>query len=437
MAGVAVLAKQRGDKVTGIDANVYPPMSTYLESQGIEIKKGYDEKKLEPNADDIVVGNVMSRGNPVLEAVLREDLNYISGPAWLSQNIMKDKWRIVVTGTHGKTTTTAMVTWILEYAGLNPGFLVGGIPENFGVSARYTDGKHFVVEGDEYDTAFCDKRSKFVHYRPKTLICNNLEYDHADIFPDMASIQRQFNHVVKMVPDNGLAIHNTSSPYLNEVMDQAAASPLESFGNTESDWQYHAVESDCSVFDVIYKGKKQGTVKWSQLGAHNANNALAAIAAAHHAGVSIDQAIKGLGEFKGVKRRLQLRGESNGVKVYDDFAHHPTEIKTTLQGVKASAKGRVIAVLEPRSNTMKRGEHKSTLADAVSVADLAFFYEPPNLPWSIAETMSAATIPVEVKKEVSEIVEQISKIAKADDKIVVMSNGAFEDIHERLLAACG
>lgn len=437
MAGIAALAKARGDHVTGIDANVYPPMSTFLEGLGISVKSGYDPAHLERSADEIVIGNVISRGNPVLEAILNEDLPHVTGPEWLAKNILPGKWRIVVSGTHGKTTVTSMIAWILEYAGLNPGFLVGGIPENFGMSARFTEGSHFVVEGDEYDTGFDDKRSKFIHYRPKTLVVNNMEYDHADIFPDIEAIKRQFHHVIRTVPQNGLIIHNPNYPASLETLKMGVWTPCQTVATEDSDWSARLQHSDGSAFEVFFRGESQGVVeKWHQLGLHNVHNALSAIAAAHHAGVSIQTAMEALKSFKGVKRRLQLRGEVKGVKVYDDFAHHPTAIETTLAGIKLHAgKGRLIAVIEPRSNTMRMGQHRDKLPLSLKAADHVFVYEPKGLKWDMRSVFQDAPMPVTIHDDIEALILAIAKQSVAQDHVVIMSNGGFENIHERLLKA--
>jgi UDP-N-acetylmuramate: L-alanyl-gamma-D-glutamyl-meso-diaminopimelate ligase len=449
MAGIATLAQELGRDVSGMDANIYPPMSTYLEGLNIQLLEGYKisnfEKVLRPDLE-LVIGNVISRGNPVLEEILAKNLGYLSGPEWLARNILKDKWRIVVAGTHGKTTTASMITWILEKAGLNPGFLIGGIPENFGVSARLTSSEFFVVEGDEYDTAFNDKRSKFVHYGPKTLVLNNLEYDHADIFPNIEAIERQFHHVVRLVPNNGCVIANFSYPSINKVIEMGLWSTLESIVEARdskkseektADWQVNLLKPDASSFEVIFEGKVLGVVSWDVLGQHNAHNALSAIAAARHAGVDPSVAIKALGEFKGVKRRLQLRGEVKGVRVYDDFAHHPTAIAVTLQGIQSSVEkgdpGRIIAVLEPRSNTMRLGEHRENLAKSICHADEVVIYEPPNLNWAMADVFKDSKVPVKIFKTTDQIIEYLAETQKKGDRIVIMSNGGFENIHEKLL----
>ncbi|MEY4377345.1 MAG: UDP-N-acetylmuramate--L-alanyl-gamma-D-glutamyl-m eso-2,6-diaminoheptandioate ligase, partial [Pseudomonadota bacterium] len=365
MGGVAALAQAAGHRVTGSDRNVYPPMSTQLEALGIGLVEGFDPAQLQPRPDVVVVGNVMSRGNPLVEAVLEQGMPYVSGPEWLAEHVLRGRWVIAVAGTHGKTTTTSMVAWILEHAGLAPGFLVGGIPANFGVSARLGTGRHFVVEADEYDTAFFDKRAKFVHYHPRTAVLNNLEYDHADIYPDVEAIERQFHHLVRTVPGHGLLVVNRGAPHLARVLAMGAWTPVTAFGaaggagavNVADDWQVRAVAADWSVFDVMHHGEVRGTVHWSPevaiIGAHNAENALAALLAAQHAGVPLSAGIAALAAFRGVKRRMEVRGCVRGVTVYDDFAHHPTAIATTVDGLrKRVGSARILAVLEPRSNTM-------------------------------------------------------------------------------------
>ncbi|MEA3155266.1 MAG: UDP-N-acetylmuramate: L-alanyl-gamma-D-glutamyl-meso-diaminopimelate ligase [Betaproteobacteria bacterium] len=373
MGGIAVLARAAGHKVTGCDANVYPPMSTQLEAQGIELIEGYgiDQLKLEPAA--YVIGNVITRGNPLMEAVLDRGLPYISGPQWLRENVLQGRWTLAVAGTHGKTTTSAMLAWILEHAGLRPGFLVGGVPQNFGVSARLSDSSFFVIEADEYDTAFFDKRSKFVHYPARTAILNNLEFDHADIFPDLGAIETQFHHFVRTLPANGLIVSNGADAHLDRVLKRECWTPVERF-DIEDGW--HAAEPDASgSFDVHLKRQACGTVRWDLIGAHNRSNALAAIAAARHAGVPANVAIEALSRFENVKRRMEVRGVVRGVTVYDDFAHHPTAIETTIAGLRAKVNGaRIIAVIEPRSNTMKLGVMKQALPRSLAAADQVFCF---------------------------------------------------------------
>ena len=442
MGGIAVLAKQAGHKVTGCDANVYPPMSTQLEAQGIELIEGFAPEQTKLNPDIYVIGNVVSRGNPLMEEILNRGLPYISGPQWLAENVLQGKWVLAVAGTHGKTTTSSMLAWILEYAGLAPGFLIGGVPENFGVSARLpqtpvqdanSTSPFFVIEADEYDTAFFDKRSKFVHYRPRTAVLNNLEFDHADIFEDLAAIEKQFHHLVRTVPQQGLVVANGKEASLQRVIDKGCWTPVEKFG-TNDDWQAANAHGDGS-FDVIYKGKPQGRVAWGLLGEHNRMNALASIAAARHAGVAVDVSIAALTEFKNVKRRMELRGVVNAISVYDDFAHHPTAIETTVAGLRGKVgAARILAVLEPRSNTMKLGVMKSALPVSLKEADLVFCYQA-NLGWDAKEALAPISAKTQVHDDLGQLVEAIVQAAKAGDHVLVMSNGGFGGIHQKLLDA--
>jgi len=440
MGGVAALAKQAGFKVTGCDANVYPPMSTQLTEQGIDLIEGYSPDQLGLNPDVYVIGNAVSRGNPLMEAILNQGLPYISGPQWLAENVLQNKWVLAVAGTHGKTTTASMLAWILEDAGLAPGFLIGGVPENFTVSARLPEkpkqdinstSPFFVIEADEYDTAFFDKRSKFVHYHPRTLVLNNLEFDHADIFEDLAAIEKQFHHVVRTVPENGLVVTNATQASLQRVIDRGCWTPVETFGDANS-WQASNASGDGS-FDVSFAEEKEGRVEWSLLGEHNSMNALASIAAARHVGVPIAQSIAALSTFKNVKRRMELKGEVNGVTVYDDFAHHPTAIETTVQGLRNKVgKQRILAVLEPRSNTMKLGVMKAALPESLQQADLVFCYGE-NLGWDIAEALKPIANKSETFNDLDKLVLAIAKTAKSGDHILVMSNGGFGGIHQEIL----
>ena len=426
MGGIAAIARQAGYRVTGCDANVYPPMSTQLEEQGIALIEGFGVEQLDLKPDVFVIGNVVSRGNALMEEILNRGLPYISGPQWLAQNILQDKWVLGVAGTHGKTTTTSMLAWILEHAGMNPGFLIGGVPQNFGVSARLTDMPFFVIEADEYDTAFFDKRSKFVHYRPRTAILNNLEFDHADIFPDLASIETQFHHLVRTVPGNGLLICNGREDSLQRVLQRGCWTPVEKFGCADG-WSID--EQDL----VSAKGRAQGTLRWDLLGEHNRMNALAALAAARHAGVPVAQGLAALGEFKNVKRRMEVRGTINGITVYDDFAHHPTAIDTTLAGLRRKVgSGRILAVLEPRSNTMKLGVMKDALPASLKDADLVFCYGA-NLGWDASAALAPMGGKARVMSDLQELVAAIAAAAKPGDHILVMSNGGFGGIHEKLL----
>ena len=434
MGGIALLARETGHQVTGSDDNVYPPMSTMLAEQGVDIMQGYKVEHLAQPADSIVVGNFMKRGLPVVEHMLNQNLVYTSGPQWLYENILRERWVLAVAGTHGKTTTSSMLAWILEYAGLKPGFLIGGVPENFGVSARLGDSAFFVVEADEYDTAFFDKRSKFVHYHPRTVVLNNLEYDHADIFPDVQAIQTQFHHLIRTVPSEGLVVANGSEQTISDTLAKGCWTPVETF--VQGDWQAELVQADGSEFEVLYQGAVQGTVQWDLLGEHNVNNALAALAAARHVGVAPNQAIAALAEFKGVKRRMQVRGTVREVTVYDDFAHHPTAITTTLAGLRAKVgHARIIALLEPRSNTMRMGSHKAQLAQALQAADAVYLYQPAGLDWNLAEVVAEIGEKAQLLTSIDALVSSVTQQAQAGDHILVMSNGSFGGIHDKLLAA--
>jgi len=440
MGGVAVLAKEAGYRVTGCDANVYPPMSTQLQAQGIALIEGFGVEQLKLNADMYVIGNVVSRGNPLMEEIMNRNLPYISGPQFLAQALLQEKWVLAVAGTHGKTTTSSMLAWILEYAGMNPGFLIGGVPQNFGISARLTDSPFFVIEADEYDTAFFDKRSKFVHYRPRTVVLNNLEFDHADIFPDLASIETQFHHLVRTVPGNGLVVSNGREESLSRVIKRGCWTPIELFGSIApipspsggglgrgSDWQMN------NENQVTLNGKIQGTLQWDLMGEHNRMNALAALAAARHAGVPVAQGLAALGEFKNVKRRMEIRGTVNGITVYDDFAHHPTAIATTVEGLRHKVgKARILAVLEPRSNTMKLGVMKDALPASLKDADAVFCYSA-NLGWDARGALAPLGSKAMVSDDLNELIAAIAAAAKPGDQVLVMSNGGFGGIHEKLL----
>lgn len=440
MGGLAVLAKEAGHKVTGCDANVYPPMSTQLETQGIELMSGFDAGQIKLAPDLYVIGNVVSRGNPLMEEILNQGLPYISGPQWLGENILREKWVLAVAGTHGKTTTASMLAWILEDAGLNPGFLIGGVPNNFGVSARLTDDPFFVIEADEYDTAFFDKRSKFVHYHPRTAILNNLEFDHADIFSDLNAIQTQFHHLVRTVPSNGLIISNAHEIALAETLSRGAWTPVSTFGKNLGDWQIANVGDD-DGFDVLNQNVLQGRVQWDVTGEHNRLNALSTVVAAMHVGVKPVHAIDALNRFKSVKRRMELKGVVNNITVYDDFAHHPTAISTTVAGLrKRVGSERILAVLEPRSNTMKLGVMKSQLPESLVGADLVFGYgslvdKVNTLGWDLAESLSPLGEKVQTFQELEKLVLAVKAAAKKGDHILVMSNGGFGDVHQKLLDA--
>ncbi len=434
MGGIAAIARTAGHKVTGCDANVYPPMSTQLEAQGIALIEGFgvDQIKLEP--DLFVTGNVVARGNPLMEEILNRGLPYISGPQWLSETVLRDKWVLAVAGTHGKTTTSAMLAWMLEHGGLNPGFLVGGVPENFGISARLTSSPFFVIEADEYDTAFFDKRSKFVHYHPRTAILNNLEFDHADIFPDLAAIETQFHHLVRTVPGNGLIVSNGGDANLERVLTRGCWTPIERFG-VSGGWQVGTRHAD--GFDVLFNGTPQDRVRWDLLGEHNVANALAAIAAARHAGVPAKMAIEAMATFKNVKRRMETKGVAGGVTVYDDFAHHPTAIATTIAGLRAKIGGaRLIAVLEPRSNTMKIGSLKNELAGSLAVADQVFCYGA-GLGWDAGAVLAPLGDKVRATEDFDALLQAVAHSVRAGDHVLIMSNGGFNGIHGKLLARLG
>ena len=430
MGGIAAIAKQSGYRVTGCDANVYPPMSTQLEAMGIELIEGWGVEQLELKPDVFVIGNVVSRGNPLMEEILNRGLPYVSGPQWLADTLLRDKWVLGVAGTHGKTTTSSMLAWILEYSELNPGFLIGGVPQNFGISARITESPFFVIEADEYDTAFFDKRSKFVHYHPRTAILNNLEFDHADIFPDLAAIETQFHHLVRTVPGNGLVVSNGREDSLQRVVARGCWTPVEQFGCNDG-WNIDANEQ------VSLNGKMLGKLQWDLMGEHNRMNALAALSAARHAGVPVAQGLAALTEFKNVKRRMEVRGTVNGITVYDDFAHHPTAIDTTVAGLRRKVgTARILAVLEPRSNTMKLGVMKDALPGSLKDADLTFCYAG-NLGWDARGALAPMGNNAVVKDDLNELIEAIAAVARSGDQILVMSNGGFGGIHEKLLERLG
>jgi UDP-N-acetylmuramate: L-alanyl-gamma-D-glutamyl-meso-diaminopimelate ligase len=432
MGGLAALAKAAGYRVTGCDAGVYPPMSDQLRALGIELIEGYsaDQRALKPNV--WVIGNVVSRGNPLVEAILDHGDDFVSGPQWLSDHILIGKWVFTVAGTHGKTTTSSMLTWILEKCGRDPGFLIGGVPRNFAFSARLTASPLFVIEADEYDTAFFDKRSKFVHYRPKTAILNNLEFDHADIFGDIADIERQFEHLVRIVPRSGRLVVNGSDEALSRVLRKGSWTPVEYFA-ADGGWTA-GVADDEGSFEVFRDGQSKGRVRWELQGAHNRFNALAAIAAADHGGIDPEEAVLALATFLGVKRRMEVRGSVRQVTVYDDFAHHPTAIQTTIEGLRRKIGGaRILAVLEPRSNTMKQGVMKAALPGSVADADLTFVYTA-NLGWDASAVFLSLGGKVRCKNDLADLVEAIAVEAKPGDQVLVMSNGGFGGIHDKLLA---
>lgn len=428
MGGLARLAKALGHDVAGADAGAYAPMSTQLAEAGIRVDEGYDPKYLPSGVDRVVIGNALSRGNPMVEAVLDRGLNYVSGPALLAETVLADRFVIAVAGTHGKTTTASMIAWILEAAGVQPGYLIGGVPANFGASARLTDSGVFVIEADEYDAAFFDKRAKFVHYRPRTVVLNNLEYDHADIYPDLASIQRQFHHLVRTVPASGRLIVNQEEPALDEVLEQGCWTPRETFGGG-GDWQIAEVEPDGAV-TVAYQGETVASARWPFVGAHNRANALAAVAACRHAGITPDVAVHALSDFAGVQRRQETLYEGGGIRVLDDFAHHPTAIAATLDGVRQAGDGRrIVAVLEPASNSMRQGIHQGRLGPAMQAADLRLALHPPDLSWDLQTELGPGA---EVLDDAEMLAARLAAICQSGDIIVLMSNGSFRGLRERL-----
>ncbi|GJH06740.1 MULTISPECIES: UDP-N-acetylmuramate:L-alanyl-gamma-D-glutamyl-meso-diaminopimelate ligase [Paraburkholderia] len=448
MGGLAVLARNAGHTVTGCDAGVYPPMSTQLEAQGIRLIEGWGVEQLDLKPDLFVVGNVVTRGNPLMEEILNRGLPYTSGPQWLGEHVLNGKWVLAVAGTHGKTTTTSMLTWLLEDAGMNPGFLIGGVPLNFGVSARLTDSSFFVIEADEYDTAFFDKRSKFVHYRPRTAVLNNLEFDHADIFADLAAIETQFHHLVRTVPGIGRVISNGREDALDRVLTRGCWSEVERFG-VDGGWQALPAEDGVAIderFAVYHDGERVGVVDWQVQGEHNRMNAIAAIAAARHIGVPPAQAAKSLSTFRNVKRRMEVRGSVDGVTVYDDFAHHPTAIQTTVAGLRTrigrdenGKRARILAVLEPRSNTMKLGVMKAQLPASLVDADLVFGYGAPTgkdaLGWNLAEALAPMGDKAQAFNDIDTLVKSVVAAARPGDQVLVMSNGGFGGVHQKLLDA--
>jgi len=436
MGGVAALAREQGHAVDGSDANVYPPMSTQLEELGITLTQGYRADSIAPDTDVVVVGNALSRGNPAVEHVLDARLDYTSGAEWLRDNVLPGRSTLAVAGTHGKTTTTSILAFLLDAAGRDPGFLVGGVPENFGVSARLGSGREFVVEADEYDTAFFDKRSKFVHYRPMVAILNNLEYDHADIFPDLAAIQRQFHHLVRIVPGSGRLIVNGEDAALREVLAMGCWTPVERFAiEGEAEWQARLVRDDGSEFVLLHLGQEVGVVRWEMLGRHNVMNGLAALAAAHAVGVDLAAVIPALVDFVSVKRRLENLGSARGVTVYDDFAHHPTAIRTTLEGLRARVgAARILVAMEPRSNSMRLGAHATQIAPSLDGADITVFLQRPELPWDAGMVLSALRGQGEAVATVDALLERLEQLAQPGDHIVFMSNGGFENAPRRMLA---
>lgn len=434
MGGVAMIARELGYKVTGSDTNVYPPMSTFLERSGVQIIPNYDVAQLQPTPDMVIIGNAISRGNPCVEYVLDNQLNFTSGPQWLHDNLLKNRWVLAVSGTHGKTTTTGMLAWILDQAGLDAGFLIGGVAGNFGISARAGSAPFFVIEADEYDSAFFDKRSKFVHYNPKTLIVNNIDFDHADIFDDLKSIQRQFHHVIRTMPQKGRILSAKSDKNVQDTLAMGSYSELQFIGK-DNEWFAEPITADCTQFAVYHHGEKSGEVHWHIWGEHNMHNGLMAIAAAHHAGVAIPMACQALSTFINANRRLEVKGEVNGITIYDDFAHHPTAISATIAALrgKVGKDQRILAVLEPRSNTMKMGVHKDEIAPSLADADQVFVFQPDIIPWQVSQITEALCQPAQWATSIDELVEQVTQVAQPNDHILVMSNGAFGGIHQKLL----
>ncbi|SER57851.1 UDP-N-acetylmuramate:L-alanyl-gamma-D-glutamyl-meso-diaminopimelate ligase [Halopseudomonas bauzanensis] len=435
MGSLALLARDLGHQVSGSDANVYPPMSTQLEAQGIQLMEGYSPEHLDPAPDLVIIGNALSRGNPAVEHVLDKGIPYVSGPEWLARHVLQDRWVLAVAGTHGKTTTSSLLAWLLEDAGMAPGFLIGGVPQNFGISARLGDTPFFVVEADEYDSAFFDKRSKFVHYRPRTAILNNLEFDHADIFPDLAAIERQFHHLIRTVPASGLIIYPQQEPALQRVIDMGCWTPCQTTGEG-GNWQARLLAEDGSRFEVWLDGELQGVAEWSQTGAHSVANALTALAAARHVGVTPQQGIAALAGFASPKRRMEKLIEINDIILYDDFAHHPTAIATTLAGLRAQiGEQQLIAVIEPRSNTMRLGSHMAALPASVRGASEVIWYQPAGLDWSLDSVVEQSPVPAQVATDIDAIIDQVVTRAAPGTRIVIMSNGGFGGIHQKMKRA--
>lgn len=441
MGSLAQLAKDLGHRVTGSDANVYPPMSTQLEQAGIELTQGFDPSQLQPAPDLVIIGNAMSRGNTAVEYVLNNNIPYTSGPQWLHDHVLPGKWVMAVAGTHGKTTTSSMLTWILEYANMAPGYLIGGVTKNFPTSARLGSTPFFVVEADEYDSAFFDKRSKFVHYNPRTVILNNLEFDHADIFPDLAAIQKQFHHLVRTVPSEGLLVTPAQVPAIDEVLAMGCWTQQQQFAvinetqPTTVEWQAKKIAADGSSFEVIHEGNLVAQVNWNQTGDHSVNNGLAAIIAARHVGVTPAISAQALSEFAGVKRRMECLADIHGIKIYDDFAHHPTAIKTTLAGLRAKVgTQKIIAIIEPRSNTMRMGVHKSALNQSCTDADDVLWYQPPNSNWAMDDIVNKSPVPAKLLHDIDELIHCATALAEPDTHIVIMSNGGFGGVHQKLIA---
>lgn len=445
MGSLAQLAKALGHHVTGSDANVYPPMSTQLEQAGIELIQGFDPVYLQPphrEPDLVIIGNAMSRGNPSVEYVLNQGIPYTSGPQWLHDHVLQGKWVLAVAGTHGKTTTSSMLAWILEYAGMEPGYLIGGVTNNFPTSARLGKTPFFVVEADEYDSAFFDKRSKFVHYNPRTVILNNLEFDHADIFPDLAAIQKQFHHLVRTIPSNGLIISPAGDTALAEVLQQGCWTPQQQFTLLDNEtgeqfsaeWQAKLLTPDGSSFQVLHQGEVTAEIQWNLTGIHNVNNGLAALIAARHVGVTPEHSAQALAQFAGVKRRMELLADVHSIKVYDDFAHHPTAIKTTLAGLRAKVGDeKIIAIIEPRSNTMRMGVHKEALNHCITDADDVLWYQPANVDWAMDTIVNGSPVPAKLLHNLEELIHCAISLSEPDTHIVIMSNGGFGGVHQKLV----
>ena len=435
MGGLALIARELGYTVSGSDQNVYPPMSTQLEQQGIRLMNGYKAENLDPKPDLVVIGNALSRGNQEVEAVLNLGIPYVSGPQWLAEHVLQHKWVLAVAGTHGKTTTTSMLSWILEFTGFKPGFLIGGIPMNFGISARLGDSDFFVIEADEYDCAFFDKRSKFVHYRPRTAILNNLEYDHADIFEDLDAIKKQFHHLVRTIPSEGLIITPECEASIAEVLEMGCWTPVVKTAiDAAAPWQAHLLSTDGSHFEVAFEGQSQGDVSWTLTGRHSVYNALSAIAAARHIGINASAAIEALQHFQSVKRRMEVIGKRGGLTIYDDFAHHPTAIKTTLDGLrKQVGDAKILAIVEPRSNTMRLGIHTQSLAESLAAADQAILYQPDNLGWDMSKLLDYADN-IRITSDLETIIELINAESNGTCHVLLMSNGSFGGIYQRLKA---
>jgi UDP-N-acetylmuramate: L-alanyl-gamma-D-glutamyl-meso-diaminopimelate ligase len=437
MGGLALLARDSGYRVSGSDANVYPPMSTQLIESGIAVTDGYDANQLQPTPDCVVVGNALSRGNAAIESMLNRHLHYTSGPEWLGQHILKDRWVLAVAGTHGKTSTASMLAWILEQAGLAPGFLIGGVPVNFGLSARLGEGRYFVVEADEYDSAFFDKRSKFVHYRPDTLVINNLEYDHADIFADLAQIETQFHHLIRCIPGDGAIIRGEGDA-IDRVLARGVWSAVSTVTaaseTTTAGWSWRSGPAPENVFTITTPDGQAYPLRWPLIGAHNAANATAAVAAAAQVGVDPADAVNALASFAGIKRRLELLGAPHNIAVFDDFAHHPTAIAATLSAMRAEqSSGKLIALVEPRSNTMRLGQYRAELGAAAQEADHVIWFEPPGLDWNLSAALDAYEHQ-EVMSDIDALLNRALALAHPGDKIVVMSNGGFQGLHTRLIA---